>query len=921
MKRKLLLSPLSIIIMIIVFGIGVTGAIYFGNSGTGGDVNLQKGLMGWWKLDGNAKDDTPYGNNGTVAPAACVSGDTDNGDGTCTATFYPNPDPESTSVDGLVGQDYSAGSGQSWATIVAGSGTVVDSMDSNRQFIIVWADSGSNKWRELRRGIFLFDTSSLPDNSSISSATLSIYGSAKSDATGTAPDVNIYSANPASNTDLVAADYATLGTTAFSTAISYAGWSTSGYNAFVLNSSGLSAISKTGVSKFGARNANYDASGTPPTWNSLAAAALSCYLADTSGTSQDPKLVVVYAKPGPAVPAPDRKGATNKAYSFNGTNNYIDAGSGSNLSITGALTLGGWVKIDQTSSGSYMQFFGKGENFSGSKGMGYALGWEKATSRVYYNMYNDTVKYELAGAAATITDSNWHYVAVTWDGTTGANGVKMYIDGALKLQDTSTISAITYSYPVTKFTIGARSVNLNLPTAGYIDDVRVYSRALSQAEITALYDQYSSGIVISDLQKGLVGQWKMGGNAKDSSPYGNNGTVSGATLTTDRKGQTNKAYGFDGVNNYITVPTQSYFMQTPMSVELWVKLDNLASLKTVDQTFFRKSHSVSPWASWTVYQSSTNDKVFFAVCPSSGSCNYDCYSDSALATGVWYHIVGTIDGSYNMKIYVNSVLQAHTGNLGMSMFSSDGTVRIGGNATQYPTTGSIDDVRIYNRALSQSEVTSLYDSYNSDISVSSLQKGLVGWWNFNGNVKDSTPYGNNGTVSGATLDVDRKGQTNKAYSFNGTSDYISTTRQTYNLSTGTTIAFWLKLTDTANLRYIMGDSSTAFYKVIYFEPAGDPDKIYLETNTNEDKCNGYLRSPTTADTNWHHFTLTVVGNVCQFYEDGQAMSMPDTSVSDNIDLNQIGKGGTNNWQGSIDDVRIYNRALSATEAQALYESY
>jgi hypothetical protein len=64
MKRKILLSPVAIIIMIIVFGIGIAGAaVYFGGAG---DVSLQKNLVGWWKMDGNAKDSSANANHGTV---------------------------------------------------------------------------------------------------------------------------------------------------------------------------------------------------------------------------------------------------------------------------------------------------------------------------------------------------------------------------------------------------------------------------------------------------------------------------------------------------------------------------------------------------------------------------------------------------------------------------------------------------------------------------------------------------------------------------------------------------------------------------------------------------------------------------------------------------------------------------------------
>ena len=58
----------------------------------------------------------------------------------------------------------------------------------------------------------------------------------------------------------------------------------------------------------------------------------------------------------------------------------------------------------------------------------------------------------------------------------------------------------------------------------------------------------------SELERGLVGWWKFDGDATDSSGNGNDGTVNGATLTTNRHGQANSAYSFDGVNDYIQVP-------------------------------------------------------------------------------------------------------------------------------------------------------------------------------------------------------------------------------------------------------------------------------------------------------------------------------------------------------------------------------
>ncbi|MFH1428667.1 MAG: glycine-rich domain-containing protein, partial [Candidatus Margulisiibacteriota bacterium] len=206
-------------------------------------------------------------------------------------TFYPDPSAEVNSVDGIVRETTA---GQTWVQLTGGTGD--DAYDALTTMSVTWAeDVGADTWKEAQRMIILFDTSALSAGASVNSATLSIYGSVKQDPSNNAGDINIYASDPASNTVLAGGDYDSIGTTAFSTAITYDGWNIAGYNDFILNANGIAAIDVSGVSKFGARNANKDVAGSAPTWvNGTNEFRITGKTAETSGTTNDPKLVIDY---------------------------------------------------------------------------------------------------------------------------------------------------------------------------------------------------------------------------------------------------------------------------------------------------------------------------------------------------------------------------------------------------------------------------------------------------------------------------------------------------------------------------------------------------------------------------------------------------------------------------------------------------
>lgn len=206
-----------------------------------------------------------------------------------TLTVYPDADTETSTVDGRVAQ--SGGTSDSWSSRRSGAGNYFEDNTSPANAPLAQAHTTTNNWQFLSRGIFLFDTSSLPDGSTISSATFSNYVTTRQ--TTSNVGVNVVSSTPASNTALVNGDYTQTGSTKFSTVIRVNDMSTNAYADFALNASGLTNISKTGISKFGTR-LEEDLDNSSPTWSSNALMGTQISFAEHTGTTQDPKLVVIY---------------------------------------------------------------------------------------------------------------------------------------------------------------------------------------------------------------------------------------------------------------------------------------------------------------------------------------------------------------------------------------------------------------------------------------------------------------------------------------------------------------------------------------------------------------------------------------------------------------------------------------------------
>jgi hypothetical protein len=189
-------------------------------------------------------------------------------------------------IDGYIKRDASE---ETYATIIAGAGTGKNETGTsifNRLQAGTTTDRFAQNWRTLMG----FVTSAVGSDT-VDDATLSLYGRGRYDQTGSDPDITIVEVSPASDDDIVNADYGTFGSTSFA-AIAAPSISTSAFNDFVFNAAGEAAINGAGISHFGCRH-SWDNSGSfGGTWASGVYWGAWFFSADQSGTSNDPVLVV-----------------------------------------------------------------------------------------------------------------------------------------------------------------------------------------------------------------------------------------------------------------------------------------------------------------------------------------------------------------------------------------------------------------------------------------------------------------------------------------------------------------------------------------------------------------------------------------------------------------------------------------------------
>ena len=230
----------------------------------------------------------------------------------------------------------------------------------------------------------------------------------------------------------------------------------------------------------------------------------------------------------------------------------------------------------------------------------------------------------------------------------------------------------------------------------YTLSARARDNAANQATSTAVSVTVSNGAVT-----GLVAAYSFnegtGSTLVDRSGRGHTGTISGATWSTP--GKFGGALSFDGVNDWVTVgDTAALDLTTGMTLEAWVQPSSLGGWRNVIIKERANGETYNLYA-----HTDSNTPAVFIVNASAPGTPLDAMGTSTIQLNSWTHLAATYDGT-SLRLYVNGVLVG-TRATGGAMLTSTGVLRIGGNGIWGEFfQGRIDEIRVYNRALTLAEI-------------------------------------------------------------------------------------------------------------------------------------------------------------------------------------------------------------------------
>ncbi len=422
-------------------------------------------------------------------------------------------------------------------------------------------------------------------------------------------------------------------------------------------------------------------------------------------------------------------GIVGGALRLDGEDDYVELPIGSLIDSLESATFAVWVNVD-ISAGPWQRIFDFGSDDSTYMFLTPRTEYENQELRFAIAAGGGYTDEDITSAPMALPDG-WSHVAVKIDAGNGTH--TLYVDGKVVAKKTDARFTPSSLGSTTNNWLGRSQFSPDPYLNGLLDDFRIYNRALSDKEIMALYQIGSSRkavvpkvkdkekiktettsevdvkekvVIVGVAKDNLVGWWKLDGNAKDSSGKGNDGEVMNNPQWID--GKIGGALKFDGADDYVSLPIGSIISKLERStVMVWVDFSNEGGAW---QRIFDFGTDTGNYV-YLSPRTDTNGPMRVAITAGEGEW-VDLDADSGTLPSGWHHVAVVLEPG-NMHLYLDGKVAASTEGwyvlrdlgtttnnwLGRSQYMSDAYF-----------SGSMDDFRIYNTALTGSQIAEIYKS-------------------------------------------------------------------------------------------------------------------------------------------------------------------------------------------------------------------
>ena len=616
-------------------------------------------------------------------------------------------------------------------------------------------------------------------------------------------------------------------------------------------------------------------------------------------------------------------GKVGQAFSFDGVNDYVALPNNS-LNLTGDFTIAFWFY--HTASGAQTlisNLYYQTTPTNIYKGWGlYIDNLSSSTNKLGFIIPRQITDYVGFEFNTSLTLNAWNHVIIT-----RVSGVDTYA------WINNTLSTTTYTGPINsgnkiidpsyhttqRVSIGAQNGSGTPATFmsanSKIDGLTIWNKQLTSDERTQLYN------LGTGTQYPFSGQTLPSANNQFAI---DNGTLMNGCTFTD--GKIGKAFTFDGVNDYIKLPSNSLSFTSDFSVSFWMKLGSLGQTSYIIDSAGFGGIGTTGWV----------------LNLSSGNLNFTIHNNNTLqslaanylltSTSVWYHVVITSKSGYNAIYLNNSLITSNTSTMRPNYVSSSYDIPYIGvfkTANTQFFYGNIDSLTTWQKSLSQAEVTELYNSgagkqltvatpivtnglvLNLDASrLSSYPNAGTTWTDISGN-------GNNGTMTNGPIFGTANGG---VITFDGINDRVSSFPTQFPNTNSKTIDMWFK-TNSSTRQGLCGVRSASTGWVFCINRGSTGNLTYFNTGQGEYQIPAGITTNT-----WYNAIVThdySVGTI-KIYLNGNLLgtaSLPGyISSSFNGVIGDEDNSFTTPFNGDICQTKIYNRALSSTEITQNYNA-